>query len=1182
MSNSEVSKLGDYELLAVRSDGFIDAQRGTDQLRVLIRKVEGADSNDARAKLQLEADRRRAAALRGPAALSLVDAFQAEGAFVFVFSFFAGRRATVQLLRGRTFSFEEAMRIGLTLAKLLSANNTAHGSLGLANLLIDDSGDVRLVPVLPIEGGGNPPKATFHGDMRQLALLIGHLAFGAPQAAPDAEPRVLARWILQPEVPVRFRTVLQSMLGPAGPYYSSWRDCVRDLERAIGGVSASEKGRLRGAAGALAGAAALVAAVGVGAWGWWHHSRPKETTLVAPSQVAYQPAAVDSEETPEVADTPSAAPAPSMPEAKPAVALAEDASWIEYTRVVGGALARCESCDFAGALAELERWSSENPEHLYGEAAGRQIERIRLAQATFNTVGELGNRARGAQLELADQTRGALTKMEGGQVTVAVRTQFGSVEKIVELSTLPPASIAAMLAQADAQSGSTHAPTFLLGSNRFEEARALLSADKPEHQPLFTWADDWKKLTRDREALLGLDKVTALIATGEPKEALAEFERVTTQYRDTEVVTNAMKEDISRLQERLASLMKPGSGIMAKTASAGYPGLPVLSLAPAVPKGDPEYQKVVDAVQWLVQNGGWEQHREAVDQALAAAAKLGVWNQHPKNLERILTQKAPSLMLAHATVLQSLPPAVLDRLSKDEYNREFLSWLFTNPRAMQLLAGTLKPQDKPERVIEIWRECWMDDKQSGETYMALALAVAVVFDQEITVIPEYYGYNSYSSSSEGSGSLPQIAGIERYRFFRDCAKRGALRVPLAEMQPHELIWVVDSPVPNAELEWAQKHVNLSRRNWGDAYGMIRYRMDKAAGGRQIYERYTLAQIKNEGGICGDQAYFAAQSAKANGIPAMVIGGEGERGGHAWFGYQASRDKWNLEAGRFTSDNYAAGTSQDPQTHRTIKEHELQQFATPERRTAGWAVTERYLQLSELFSRTKQPDLARTSLDLALRTTPKHLNAWNLKLDNLVAAKVSSEEWQREIAQMRTVFQKYPDIISGINERETAYLVSNGDAKLALKGAQRGTDRLLRKQGNRTDLILESIDKEVALAEKSDDPELPGRIFREALKDKGSEVVAFKQLAPRYYEWARKKNQGRDALRDIERAFNRNFDMPSDDYFRLGAYRDLLGLVTDLFKKEGLEADVRRLERRAAKVDELRKDIGARSRRAERG
>ncbi len=129
--------------------------------------------------------------------------------------------------------------------------------------------------------------------------------------------------------------------------------------------------------------------------------------------------------------------------------------------------------------------------------------------------------------------------------------------------------------------------------------------------------------------------------------------------------------------------------------------------------------------------------------------------------------------------------------------------------------------------------------------------------------------------------------------------------------------------------------------------MIRYRMDKAAGGRDLYDHYTLAEIKQKGGVCVDQAYFASMTAKANGIPAMTISGEGDRGAHAWFGYEESRTSWNLSTGRY-KDNYAAGTTRDPQTHRTIKEQELRELAAPARRTPAWGTTERYLQLSDLL------------------------------------------------------------------------------------------------------------------------------------------------------------------------------------------------------------------------------------------
>ena len=394
------------------------------------------------------------------------------------------------------------------------------------------------------------------------------------------------------------------------------------------------------------------------------------------------------------------------------------------------------------------------------------------------------------------------------------------------------------------------------------------------------------------------------------------------------------------------------------------------------------------------------------------------------------------------------------------------------------------------------------------------------------------------------------------------------------------MWVVDAPIPTSELVWAEKNLNLPRGEWGKAYGMIRYRMDKAAGGRDLYDHYTLAEIKQKGGVCADQAYFASMTAKANGIPAMTISGEGDRGAHAWFGYEESRTSWNLSTGRY-KDNYAAGTTRDPQTHRTIKEQELRELAAPARRTPAWGTTERYLQLSDLLASAKLPEVARVALDAAVASTPQHLGAWNRRLELLQAAKISSDDWEREIARMRTAFQKYPDIIESINKRETDYLAANGDVKAALEATERQGDRLVRKDKDRTDLILDTVYKEAAMAEKAGDPNLIGKIYRDALREKGKEFVAFKALAPRYYDWAKEQNRGLEAVHDVDQAFERNFKAPGTDYFAMGAYRDALKVVIELYKKEGLEADVRKLEKKSEKIEDRRKDIGDQSKRSER-
>ena len=60
-------------------------------------------------------------------------------------------------------------------------------------------------------------------------------------------------------------------------------------------------------------------------------------------------------------------------------------------------------------------------------------------------------------------------------------------------------------------------------------------------------------------------------------------------------------------------------------------------------------------------------------------------------------------------------------------------------------------------------------------------------------------------------------------------------------------------------------------------------MDKAVTGKSKdpYDQYTFAEIAKKGGICSDQAYFSANTARAHGIPASILSGDGPRGPHAW-------------------------------------------------------------------------------------------------------------------------------------------------------------------------------------------------------------------------------------------------------------------------------------------------------------
>jgi len=1163
MSSRPAPKISDFDLVALRSDQFIDARRKADQERFLLRKIapEGGISEEVRA--QFQKDSVRAGAFCGNGVLELVSAFEDEGALYFAMPFFEGRTLAVQLARGRKFTFAESWEIAVKIARALERQKVSHGAVAVSNVLTDDGGEVRVAPALHARPVAEEPGIAT--DLRSLALLVGHLILGSSPISPDAEGRALTAWTMRPEVPGQYRTLLARMLGAGGNApYKSWADCLRDMQLPASRPVATAP-RQNSSAGLV-----LCAVLALAAGGWWFLHR---TSIDGSHQKADSAAApkVAAKTSPDLSENANVAKQPA-PAEQPAEN--EAAGEIDYTRLMAVAMKSAASRDYRGAIAGLQQWLAAHGANPFSQQVDGQIGRLQLAEAAYESLSSNAADLIGATIEVPDKTQGVVTKIDNSHIEVTVRTQFGSVTKTVDAAALSDATVAALLARSDARKGENSTAAFLLGGTHIPEARGTLK-DGEKDADLKLWADDWEKLARNNAALAALDRVNTLMSTNDTASAAAALQQIRATYGDSSIVTGAMSEQIYRWEQQLASAKGP-SVAMTQTQKTDYPGLPKLTLSSSIPIGDPDFKQLGATTRWVIEHGNWREHREALDKALVAAAGMGNWTQYSGNLERILSLKTASVMLSQDAALHAMDPSVIKDLPKDKDTTEFLNWLFTNPRAIELLAATLKPQDKPKRVLEIWRDCWKSDREGAEKYMALALAVAVDFDDAIAITPGFFGTKdaSYSGEAEHSNHV-DVNPVDRYKFYRDADTHGMLKVALGDLEPYELVWVVDAPVPTSELVWAQKNVHLSRKDWGKAYFSIRYRMDKAAGGVEIYDYYTLAEIKERGGICGDQAYFAAMTAKANGIPAMVISGQGDRGGHAWVQWEATKNGWE-EAGRY-ADNYAAGTTNEPQTHRTVKEQELHEVTAPQRRTDGWELTERYLKLSTLLANAKQPELARVALDAAVQATPQHEGAWYRFLDSLIAAKVSTEEWEKQIARMRVAFQKFPDIIQEINKRETDYLSSSGDAKAALAAVERQGDRFMRKDKSRTDLILDSVYKEVELAEKAGDPAKVGKIYRDALREKGKEVVAFKSLAPKYYDWAKGQQQGVQALHEIDQTFEHNFK-PTGDYFALGAYHDSLALVISLYKKEGLEADVHRLERISDKVEDKRQDIGDQSKR----
>lgn len=918
----------------------------------------------------------------------------------------------------------------------------------------------------------------------------------------------------------------------------------------------------------------LLVALGGGS-AWWvvrsgvlDRLAPKTPQPVPAPAIATAP---PEEKPAEVVQAPEPAPveAPAR-EARPSIQ-----SRLEVVRAIAGTSAQVTAGDFSGAATALEGWVAAHAEHPGKAEVEREIARLRAAAKTLpalvaNSLGLLG-----AQVPVGN-TVWPVSGVANGRLQFRVQAQFGMVERSLELSALNEAARLQLLQRADGARKTSLAATYALGRRDGETARASIREEMPEAAQLRVSADEVTVLATDLAVLDSLERVESLLGQSQFASAQAALDQLTTSQGAHPFLT-AYAGQIEGWRQRLASApvpALPATTMPAETPADGYPGLTALSLSTAMKAGDPEGQKLAFGAQWGAATGNWQRHFDALKGAIANAAGKGSWAQLPRQIEALVSLPTPMLAVEQAKFIRAVGVATLTEFSKEDDSREFLNWLFVRPQVLAAFNETIEPADKPANALLQWRTIWVDDPESRDSLANLAIACSLVFDVPVKINRNVFGFSddSASNSSESLGNPTEASALARFRFFRDSAKKGSLRVALPEMTPWELVWVVDAPVPDSELVWAQKNVNYSRRDWSKAYGHIRYRMDRATQGVNPYKAYTLAEIEKEGGICGDQAYFATMTAKANGIPAMIIGGEGDRGGHAWFGYGIARNEWNLNTGRY-ADNYAAGTTRDPQTGRVVKEHELRQRTDPARRTQGYAQSEKLAALAALLDAVGRRELATLAYELALRAAPKNYAAWVARLDNLAAAKAPSVDWLRESARMRATFAKFSDLVQEIDKRQAEYVAASGDLEGARKLVHRESARMDRKDSERTDLILDAVFREADLAEKSGHADTIGRVYRDALKTKGDEVVAFRKIATRYYAWARANNGGGEVTRELVSFFDRKHDEPTSDVFAIGAYRNVLKMLAGMAKDQSLGELERRLERREEKLKELEEKLG---------
>jgi hypothetical protein len=313
----------------------------------------------------------------------------------------------------------------------------------------------------------------------------------------------------------------------------------------------------------------------------------------------------------------------------------------------------------------------------------------------------------------------------------------------------------------------------------------------------------------------------------------------------------------------------------------------------------------------------------------------------------------------------------------------------------------VRPEDDGAEATRILLQIQMAHPECIQQLPCLAVAIALVFDQPF---PDEWPHHQVDHKLVPT---EKVDPVRRMHQMTELQVARRYLTDLRDFTVSELKFIVDHPLIDSELEWARKNVAASRSGYSKVFSSIRYDIRRYESNQLTwpYGPYLFSEIKSRGGICVDQAYFAAMTGKAKGLPTLYFSGQGEDGGHAWFGFMDSPGHWDTDCGRYESQNYPVGNAVDPQIWKPISDTELTFLAKSRERSASF----QHAKLCTDLSRTVVREDASRWLDAALAIQPEFLPAWYLQGELLEERKASPEVMRDFWSRFTKRFATFADL-----------------------------------------------------------------------------------------------------------------------------------------------------------------------------
>jgi tetratricopeptide (TPR) repeat protein len=419
--------------------------------------------------------------------------------------------------------------------------------------------------------------------------------------------------------------------------------------------------------------------------------------------------------------------------------------------------------------------------------------------------------------------------------------------------------------------------------------------------------------------------------------------------------------------------------------------------------------------------------------------------------QAMMAAASPEKVFGDLLRADALPPQ--HRPLADLVPKDVLAEWLGNEEFSRLLFANLAPGDYAPGVLRALAQIQLEQPGKFREYRALALAIALVYDQKM---PAFWPHNQVAPKDV---PLQDYRPVDWFTFWVQSNEAKGNLQDLRTLEPEQAKFVVDAPLAPTEYAWARANVKFARTDFAQAYSSVTYDEKRYQRGEFNWpdSPYTLAAIKQQGGICVDQAYYAMIAGKARGLPTLFFTGDGNDGGHAWFGYLKAGNRWDFNCGRYENQKFSTGHALDPQTWQPITDHELAFLAANFHARPEYAASQDDLVLAGIFESQGNLTQAHAALDSAIAVCPMNTGAWDAKTAFLLRTGAPIEELRQHHVAAARQFASEPDLKAAHLSALADLARQSGDSAAA---SSLDNQIITQNQSTRADLGVDTLAKQL--------------------------------------------------------------------------------------------------------------------------